>query len=113
MHLNGMLQKGYNYDELLIGDDVLSAEAEEFNQKVVQLKYYISNQPINPESVVEDMLRTFYEGMIEADGTYVYGTSWTGCYARHDTLEIGGHDIIGELSQHQGKYCYLIIELLS
>lgn len=113
MILNGLISTGGEYDSLYIGNDILSAECEDFDNKIVRLNYYLSNQPIDPTKVVEEMLRTFYEGSTEADSTYMYGTTWTGCYGRHDQLEIGGHDIIAELSEHIGKYCYLIVELFT
>jgi len=108
--LNGMLSLGYEWDELYIGDKILSDVGEEYDGEFMKLRYYLSNEPINPDTVVEDMLRTFYEGQSEADSTYMHGTTWTGCYGHKDKLMVGGHDIIAELSEHLGEYCYLIIE---
>ena len=110
IELNGELQLGNEWDELYIGDDSLTNAAEEVDGNIVKLKYYLSNKPINKETVVEDFLRTFYEGIVDANGMYCHGSSWTGVYAKNDELSVGGHDIISELSVHLGEYCYLIIE---
>lgn len=107
---NGQITEGGDYNELRIGGEALAAEAQDFDSTIVSLRYYISNRPIDRERVVEEMLRTFYEGERDANGSYVYGSSWTGCYARNNRLEVGGHDIIEELTSHMGEYCYLIIE---
>lgn len=107
---NGKLMEGYEWNELIIGDDILSNEVDIFDGYIIGLRYYISNKPIDKDTAVEKMLETFYKGASESDGTYMYGSTWTGCYGKNDEFSVGGHDIIKELTSHLGKYCYLIIE---
>lgn len=110
IELNGKITEGSEWDIIYIGDESLTEFAYEIDGKIVKLKYYLANEPINKETVVEDFLRSFYEGLSEVDGTYCCGSSWTGVYAKNDSFEVGGHDIVSELSEHLGKYCYLIVE---
>ena len=113
--LNGKIEQCDDDDkfrEVCIGGKNVSREVEDFNNRVVKLKYYISNSIIDPNKVVEQMLSIFYEGKCEAEETYVYNTTWTaGIIGGDEVFEVGGHDIIKELKTHLGKYCHLEIEL--
>lgn len=112
LEFNGKIVLGSEWDSLYIGDENISSEVQDWcNGDIVKLKYYISDKPIEEYKVVENFLKTFYEGVCDADGTYMYGSSWTGCYGKNDELSVGGHDIIAELSEHKGKYCYLVVEM--
>ena len=113
IELNGKIICGSEYDEIYIGDECLVDYAEDIHDEMVTLRYYISNEPIKQETVVEDFLRSFYEGRTEIDGGYIWGSEWTGCYGKNDTFEVGEHDIIKELTSHVGKYCYLIVKTIS
>jgi len=110
IELNGKITEGSNWDNICIDGESLADVAEDVDGLIVKLKYYLSNEPINKDSVVEDFLRSFYEGLSDVDGTYCYGSSWTGAYAKNDDFSVGGHDIVSELREHVGEYCYLIIE---
>lgn len=110
IELNGKITEGGEWDSLYVGEESLTNFAEEIDGKVVKLKYYLSNEPINKETAVENFLRSFYEGLSEVDGNYCAGSSWTGVYAKNDEFSVGGHDIRNELSEHLGKYCYLVVE---
>jgi len=112
IELNGIIEEGWEYGEIYIGDQCLAYEVSDLDGEIAKLRYYLSDAPINKETVVANFLSAFYEGATEADGSYVCGSSWRGVYAKKDELQVGGHDIIKELSSHLGKYCYLIIETL-
>ena len=92
---NGKIEEGGEWDVIKIGGEQVADDC--FDGEIVALTYYVSNSPINPFTAVEETLRTFYEGRCESDGTYMHGTSWTGCYGQNDALTVGGHDIIEEL----------------
>lgn len=110
--LNGKIWIDYEYNHLHIGNESLSENAEDFQNNFTSLRYYISLNPFpnNEEEVKEYYLKQFYEGKTEASAEYMYGSEWTGCYGRNDEFYISEHDIIDDLSNYEGKYCYLIIE---
>ena len=110
IELNGKVTEGDSWNNIHIDGESLTDFAEEINGKICKLKYYVSNEPIKKETVIEDFLRSFYEGKTEIDGTYCYGSSWTGVYAKNDFFDVGGHDIVEELNKCIGKYCYLTVE---
>lgn len=110
--LNGIITEDNEFCSLCIGDDILTDFVEEIDGQMVSLKYYISDNPINKQTAVENFLHSFYEGFSDVDGNYCYGSSWTGCYAKNKEFSVGGHNIIKEMYEHLGKYCYLIIETM-
>lgn len=110
VELNGLLNEESEWFTLCIGDTNLTDYSDEFDGEIVKLTYYLSKEPINKETAVERFLSSFYEGLTEIDGQYCSGSEWTGVYAKNDTFEVGGHNIIKELTQHIGMYCYLILE---
>lgn len=75
LELNGKITEGGEWDILYIGDESLVDFASIVDGRTIKLRYYISNNPINKEKVVEDFLRSFYEGLSEVDGTYYYSGS--------------------------------------
>ena len=99
-----------NSDELLfqIGDDAVAEELEEsdFDGRQIYLRYTISDNPINPVTVDETVLKTIY-GELEAEHGCIPYSEWTGFVAWDDTLTVGGHDLHNELLGYEGKYCYL------
>lgn len=107
--LNGKIWIDKEYSHLYIGNESVSS-IDEFKGEFVKFTYYICKQPIYEDSVIYDFLESYYEGKCTSNSEYMYGTSWTGCYGREDEFNVGGHDIIEELSSHEGKYCYLILE---
>jgi len=107
--LNGRITEGSEWDTLYIDGESLAEYAEEFNGGKAKLTYYISNEPIDQNTINEKLLKSYYEGTSSADTTYCHGSSWTGVYWRNDEFHVGGHDIVEELSEHKGKYCLIII----
>lgn len=84
---------------------------DDLDGRKLTVKYYISNKPINPETLEEEFLRQFHGNAI-INGDYIHGSEWTGVYDKKDIFDIDGHSITGELSGHIGEYCYLEIEIL-
>jgi len=110
LELNGKITEGGEWDVLHIDGQKLTDFASELEGKKGKVSYYTSNEPIDPDKVVEKFLEDFYSGKIHSDDSYCAGSSWTGIYSQNDILKVGGHNIIDELSNHIGEYCYLIIE---
>ena len=107
--LNGKITTG-EWDDIFIDGESLTKFMGNLDGELITLTYYISKTPINRKSAIEKFLKSHYEGLTEVDGEYRCGSSWTGIYAKNDTIEIGGHDITEELNDLIGKYCYLKIE---
>lgn len=78
--------------------------------KKVTIRYYLSNNPINPDTVIEQFLKSFY-GVLEVEQILLSGSEWTGVYGMDETFTVGGHSLMGELCNHEGKYCLLQIEV--
>lgn len=101
--------KNENYDIDLV------SEFESFNKKQIQLNYWVADIPCNKDLIIEGWLKKIY-GVVEAEyedhyyGSWTYGpaTSW-GEYDYRGRLEIGGHDLFNELSEMNGKF--IIIEV--
>lgn len=119
LEINGKLYIGGDWYVLCIDDpshysnhiaDIVSDFFEDNTFSKVKLQYFISDSPIDPDKAEENFLRTFYEGDGSASGNPCYGSSWTGMYSLDDDFTIGGHDITSELKEHEGKYCYMILE---
>jgi hypothetical protein len=104
----GKISEGF-YSELMIGDTLIAEEIEELewpDETVIHLRYTTSEKPINPETVEEEALLSYY-GALEAEHGCIPFSEWTGFIAWDDTLEVGGHNLASELLSHEGKYCYL------
>jgi len=111
IEFEGIIKEDWeSWGELCIGDKYLTSESSFLDGNFVKLKYYISETPINKENAEEKFLKSYYSGLVYTDTDYCYGSEWTGVYAKNDHLDLGEHNIINELSDYIGKYCYLVIE---
>lgn len=110
--LNGIIREGGEFDVLYIDDECVADFYEEFDGINIKLKYFISDTPIDSSKHEEQFLLSFYKGKAFVDGHYLVGTEWTGTYGKCDQLEVDGHDITEEISQHIGKYCHLVITVI-
>jgi len=83
---------------------------ESFPNAEFQVNYWLSDKPCSKNDMIEGFLKKLY-GDISADyeKVHCYYTSWsTG--DKYDTiLQIGGHNLGSELSDEEGKF--LIIEI--
>jgi hypothetical protein len=106
---NGIIKEGSD-DEFLIDDRIVAEELEDidFEEKEIHVRYSISNNPINPETIEEDCYKTLI-GIIDVEHGCIPFSEWTGFVAWRDTLCIGEHDLIDELLNYEGKHCYLEI----
>lgn len=83
---------------------------ESFPNAKFQVNYWLSDKPCSKNDMVEGWLRKLY-GDISADyekNDYCY-SSWTSGTDYDTTLQIGGHNLDSELSDEEGRY--LIIEI--
>jgi len=114
MIIKGLIQEWTSdFDQVAINGDILGDQWdwEDFTGKVVHLRYFISEAPIESlEDAIEGQIRTFY-GALEADGYPVCGSEWTGQYAYEQEFVIGGHDLLEELRSHVGQYVLIEVRL--
>lgn len=112
LELCGLITDGSD-SEIRVAGDTLVDEIENKlcleDNDTVTVKYYISNEPIDPKTVVEDFLTAFY-GDTEISGIWLCGSEWTGVYGKDDIFKVGGHDIINELYRNRKSYCYIKIQ---
>lgn len=104
---NGVISDGEDA-QFLIGDEIVAEELQdtEFDKKEIHLRYTISKQPINPETVEEEAYKSLL-GFLDAEHGCIPFSEWTGFVAWDDTLIVGDHDLIHELLSYEGQYCYL------
>lgn len=113
--IKGKINDDNEWNELAIGDTCLSQELYndyELDKKFIQVSYFISDDPIeSEEQVKENALKAFYEGTSTNDYYPICGSSWTGQYDVHQDFTVGEHDLIEELTNYEGKYCLLVINI--
>lgn len=109
--LKGLINYSGEWDDIYIGNTYLRYFAEDFDDKIVKATYYISDNELTDENHELAFLTSYYNGTSSTDGSYCYGSSWTGCYAKNDEFLIGNRDVIHELSSFIGKHCYFILSV--
>jgi hypothetical protein len=83
---------------------------ESFDNYEVQVNYYISDNACTKNEMVEGWLKKLY-GSVDASyeaNEYRY-SSWTSGTDYDTNFTVGGHNLLSELSQEDGKF--IIIEL--
>lgn len=76
---------------------------------LVSIKFVISDNPINPLTVDEDVIKSYY-GEVSSEYVHVY-SAFTGYLWTDEGFKVGGHDIIGILSNYIDKYIHMEIEI--
>lgn len=104
--------RGEKDDALFIGDMEYPL-AEEFESelqgKQVSIRYWISDTKKTKEQIQEGALKTIM-GVVDAE----YGDRYseiTGYLWTDEELNIGGHDLLAELSSFKRKFVYLEIDV--
>ena len=90
--------------------NIFKEAKESFPKSKFQVNYWLSNNPCTKDEILEGFIRKLY-GDISADyesNDYCYSSYSSGTYY-DTTLQIGGHDLITELSSEQD--IFVIIEL--
>lgn len=83
---------------------------ESYNNSQVQVNYYLSDKACTKNEMLEGFLKKLY-GYVEAEyekNDYCY-SSWTSGTDYDTTLKVGGHNLLSELSEEDGRF--MIIEL--
>ena len=73
----------------------------------LSVRYYTSTQEATEDELAEAMLRTLY-----GEGDARYGARYsdiTGYLWTDNELEVGGHDLMAELSSHAGRFLHMEI----
>lgn len=99
-----------NYFATWIGDTVLNDDFMSLiANKVVTVRYYISDVPKTKQELRENQLLKI-SGSVDADYRDRY-TEVTGYLWTDEKLKVGGHDLLSEISDNEGKYIYLEINI--
>lgn len=105
-------RKGENDDALFIADMEypLAEEFEiELQDKQVSVRYWISDTDKTIEQLQEGAFKTLI-GSVDADYGDRYSEN-TGFLWTDEELNIGGHDLLAELSSSIGKFIYLELDI--
>ena len=104
----------HEYDEIYLDDELLGDnwDWDEFEDKKVALRYFISDEPIaSLKEAEEAFVRTLF-GACDVRAHPVFGSEWTGQYGFDQDLTIGGHDLLEELRTHVGKYVLIEVKVV-
>jgi hypothetical protein len=113
----GHIRIGSHYDD----DDILFVDSydEPFAEVVegdlgeesrnVSVRYWISDAPFSKQELLENSIRIL-AGDTECK-YFVHYSDETGYLWTDEELQIGGHDLLRELKDHEGKYLYLEIDV--
>lgn len=104
--------KGENYDALFIGDTdgpIAEILQNEINGREVSVRYWISDTEKTKEQLQESLLKNLF-GAVDAEYQDAY-SDYTGYLWTDENLEIGGHDLLGELQSNIGKFIWLEIDV--
>ena len=99
-------------DALFIGN-MKYPLAKEFENKIqgkqVSVRYWISNTKKTKEKIQESVFKKLI-GVVSADYSDIY-SEFTGYLMTDEKLNIGGHNLLGELLSYNGKFVYLEIDV--
>lgn len=100
---------GDNYDAWLLGDKPVTLLFQYNNllNKNLTISYYISDKEKTLEEAKEGFIKSLFgisSGVYSDHYSEITGYLWT-----DEDLQIGGHDLLGELGCYEGKYCNLIV----
>ncbi len=92
-------------------DDPLAlvvAEDIELHGNTVSVSYWIADEPRTMGQLVENEVKKL-AGAVDADYTQ-HGSEITGYLWTDVELVIDGHDLLDELSTHDGRWCLLVMK---
>lgn len=83
---------------------------ESFPNEQYQVSYYIADKKMSKDEIMTGFLYKL-DGVIDAEyeKEEYYYSSWTNGVYYNSTLTVGGHDLLGELEEKDGKF--IIIEI--
>ncbi len=91
-------------------DEPLSEMLEEITGKQVSVRYWITDEPLSKKALLEEHIKQI-SGCLEAK-YFINYSDLTGYLWTDEDLNIGGHDLLNELSDYLGKYIYLEIDVV-
>lgn len=82
---------------------------EEYTGEEVSVHYYITDSKVTELEALEASVIKDLGGEVKAEFILDAYSSWTVMEHKQEAV-VGGHDLIEELSNYEGKYCTLVIE---
>lgn len=99
-----------DYESLYLDDTPIAEALSEMSERIVTVRYYISNKEATEEELQEDFLINTLYGDLTSEYGAAY-SEYTGYLWTDDELKIGGHDLKEELETYEGKYLYLLVDI--
>lgn len=90
---------------IYVGEDPLAEQLEHLKGKLVTLSYYISKEDLSEKEMLEKTVG-IYAGALHARYQEHY-SEITGYLWTDDELNVGNHNVIDIVSQHEGKFIQL------
>jgi hypothetical protein len=112
---NGLINAGdfgENFNALFIGDSsepIAKTFYDDFYNQNVTVRYWISEIEMSRELLKQNTLLCI-SGYVDADYSSRY-SEITGYLWTDEELNIGGHNLLNELTSSIGKYVYLEVEI--
>ena len=101
-----------NCDVLFIGEykePIAKIFAEDFQGQKVSIRYWTSDKEKSKKELQKGFLKTLF-GEIEAEYEDFY-SEYTGYLWTDEELCIGGHDLLAEIRNYEGKYIRLEVDI--
>ena len=101
---------GEGMDILILDDEPLAMKFndEYLTEKYLSVSYYICSKEKTPSEAERNFVNKIC-GACECDYGDAY-SDYTGYLWTDEELEVGGHNLIEELTSYDGKYCILIVK---
>jgi hypothetical protein len=107
----GSIGAEYDTEDISIGRTWLVSFFEnELYGKQVSVKYWISENEMTDEEIKENALLKIVGGEVDACKESAY-SEYTGYLWTDATLNVGGHDLFAELTEKEGKYILMEINI--
>lgn len=101
---------GDSMDVLLLDDEPLAEQLEDnIACKEVTVRYWVTDKECTKDQAVESFIRML-SGDLEAEFSARY-SDITGYLWTDEEINVGGHDLLSELTSHDGGYLILEVEL--
>lgn len=99
-----------DHETITLDGEPIADELSYISGNFVTVRYYLSDKEATKDELVEDFLINTLYGNMESEYGARY-SEYTGYLWTDDNLRVGGHDLLSELGDADGKYLYMIIEL--
>lgn len=98
---------GEESNGLYVGGELLTRELEDLTHQQVSVRYFITDEPKDESEILQESILSL-SGSLYALHESAY-SEYTGYLWTDDELNIGGHDLISELTAHEHKYLFMEI----